>query len=201
MVSEQPDVLVGDLTAEATSPTPVDVQRKVNGMMSRAMKDAVAVAGVEPRATGYAVSQVDLDEDASQTPSRPHRMAWKAQQTLELRGKDGERLLALAGKLQNDGLAIASLEWQLSPDLARSARDGAMVKAIQALQARADKAAQALGLKVDRLEDVRVDMPDVAPVPLRPMMAMRASAAPPPEATASQQETTSEVSAGVLLKK
>ena len=93
---------------------------------------------------GYSVNQVELDEDSNQVRPHPRRMGWTAQQTLEVRGKDGEPVLSLVGKLQNEGLAISSLEWQLSPELGREARDAAMVKALQALRVRADKAAQAI---------------------------------------------------------
>ena len=192
-VLKAPDVLVGDLTAEATSPSAVEAQRKVNAMMAVAMKGAGAAEGVEARAMGYALNQVDLDEDAVPVRPHPHRMGWTAQQTLEVRGKDGERLLSLVGKLQDAGLAVASLDWQLSPELGRQARDAAL----QALRVRADKAAQALGLKVDHLQDVRVDM--LEPSPIRPMMAMRMQARPAPEARASPQDVTSEVSADVVL--
>ena len=47
------------------------------------------------------------------------------------------------------------------------------------------------------MRDVRVDMPE--PSPIRPMMAMRMKAGPAPEATASPQNVTSEVSADVVL--
>ena len=198
-VSEPPDVLVGDLTAEATSPSAVDAQRKVNAMMAQGMKDAHATEGIEARAMGYAVNQVDLDEGVVPVRPHPRRMGWTAQQTLEVRGKDGDRLLSLVGKLQDEGLAVASLDWQLSPELGREARDAAMVKALQALRVRADKAAQALGLKVDHLQDVRVDLPE--PMPIRPLMAMRMKAGPAPEATASPQDITSEASADVVLSR
>ncbi len=197
MVSEPPDVLVGDLTAEATSPSAVGAQRKVNEMVALGMKDARATEGVEARAMGYFVNQVDLDEGV--VPSRPHarRMGWIAQQTLEVRGKDGERLLALVGKLQDQGLAVSSLDWQLSPELALHARDAAMVKALQALRVRADKAAQALDLRVVQLQDVHVNMQGSSPI--RPMLGAQMKAMVAPQATASPQDITSEVAADVLL--
>jgi uncharacterized protein len=197
-VSQPPDELVGDLTAEATSPSTAEAQRKVNAMMAQGMKEARAVEGIEARAAGYAVNQVDLDEGSAPVRPHPRRIGWTAQQTLEVRGKDGDRLLSLVSKLQDEGLAVASIDWQLSPELGREARDGAMVKALQALRVRADKAAQALGLKVDQFQDVRVDMP--GSMPIRPMMATRMQAGPPPQATASPQDITSEVSADVVLR-
>ena len=196
-VSEPPDVLVGDLTVEAMSPSPADAQRKVNALMAQGMKDARAVEGIEARAMGYAVYQVDLDDGSVLVRPHPRRMGWTARQTLEVRGKDGDRLLSLVGKLQDEGLAVASLDWQLSPALGRQARDRAMAEALQALRVRADKAAQALGLKVDQVQDVRVDAPE--PMRVRPMMAAM-KAGPPPQATASPQDVTSEVSADIVLR-
>jgi uncharacterized protein YggE len=197
MVSEPPDVLVGDLTTEATSPSAVGAQRKVNEMMAQGMKDARAIDGIEARALGYSVNQIDLDE--ALVPVRPHarRMGWTAQQTLEVRGKDGERLLALVGKLQDQGLAVSSLDWQLSPELARQARDAAMVNALRALRVRADKAAQALDLRVVQLQDVRVNMQGSSPI--RPMLGAQMKAMVAPQATATPQDITSEVTADVLL--
>ena len=116
-VSEPPDVLVGDLTAEATSPSAVEAQRKVNAMMAQGMRDAHGTEGIEARATGYTVNQVDLDEGVAPVRPHPRRMGWTAQQTLEVRGKDGDRLLSLVGKLQDEGLAVASLDWLMSPPL------------------------------------------------------------------------------------
>jgi uncharacterized protein YggE len=197
MVSEPPDVLVGDLIAEATSPSAVGAQRKVNEMMAQGMKDARAMAAIEARALGYSVNQIDLDEGV--VPVRPHarRMGWTAQQTLEVRGKDGERLLALVGKLQEQGLTVSSLEWQLSPEVSRQAWDGAMVNALQALRVRAHKAAQALDLRVVQLQDVRVNMQGSSPI--RPMLGAQMKAMVAPQATATPQDITSEVAADVLL--
>jgi uncharacterized protein YggE len=197
MVSEPPDVLVGDLIAEATSPSAVGAQRKVNKMMAQGMKDARAIEAIEARAMGYSVNQIDLDEDAVPVRPRARRMGWTAQQTLEVRGKDGERLLAIVGKLQEQGLTVSSLEWQLSPEVSRQARDGAMVNALQALRVRADKAAQALDLRVVQLQDVRVNMQGSSPI--RPMLGAQMKAMVAPQATATPQDITSEVAADVLL--
>lgn len=102
-------------------------------MMAQAMTDARAAAGIEARALGYAVSPADLGEGAGPGQPHPRRAGWTARQMLELRGRDGERLLALVGKLQDEGLAVASLGWQLSPELGHKARDAAMVEALKAL--------------------------------------------------------------------
>ena len=198
VVSVPPDVLVGELVAQATSPSAAEAQGKVNAMMAQGMKDARAVEGLEIRAMDYAVNQVDLDSGVTPTQPHPRRMGWMARQTLEVRGKDGERLLVLVGKLQDEGLAAASLDWQVSPALGRKARDDAIVAALQALRVRAGNAARALDLQVDHLQEVRVDLP--GPEPVRPMMAMRAMAVAAPQATAMPQDVAVMVSADIALR-
>ena len=147
-----PDQLVADLVAQVTSPSAAVAQRHVNGMIGDGLKAAQAVAGVDARAIGYSVS-----------PNDDKRVSWTAQQTLELRGSDGPALLDLAGKLQEQGFAAASLDWQLSPALRRKAYDEATTTALKELQARAASAAATLGLHVDHLQDVRLDAPDFQP--------------------------------------
>ncbi len=88
-IAELPDVLVGDLTVEATSPSAVTAQRKVNEMMLQGMKEARANEGIEARAMGYSVNQIDLDEGACPMRSHPRRMGWTAQQTLESGARTG----------------------------------------------------------------------------------------------------------------
>ena len=73
-IAEPPDVLVGDLTVQATSPSAVTAQRKVNEVMAQGMKEARANEGIEARAMGCSVSQVDLDEGAVPVRSYPRRM-------------------------------------------------------------------------------------------------------------------------------
>jgi uncharacterized protein YggE len=198
-VSVPPDELVAMLVAEAQAAATSAAQHQVNELMAGGLKEARGIAGVEARAIGYSVRMVDLNTPAvPDVRPAPQRPGWIAEQTLELRSNAGEQLLDLMGKLQGAGFATAGLNWQLSPTLGRHARDTAMQEALKALQARAAAAAAVLGLRVDHLQDVQVDMPEV--VPIRPMMAMAAKAGPPPEATAAPQAVTSDVSADVVLR-
>ena len=185
------DELVADLVAQATSPAAATAQRRVNEMMAAGMKAARAVAGVETRAISYSVS-----------PNDDKRPTWTAQQTLELRGSDDPSLLDLAGTLQQQGFATASLEWQLSQALRRKAHDDATTAALKELQERAASAAATLGLHVRFLRDVRLDEPDLVPRgPFRVMgLAARSMPAPPPQATATPKDVTAQASADVVLR-
>jgi uncharacterized protein YggE len=199
-VSVVPDLLVADLAAQASSPSAAVAQEKVNALMARGLAEAKAVDGVDARAIGYSVQQVELGGQIAGARAAPRRVEWNAQQTLELRASAGDRLLELVGTLQGQGFAASGIDWQLSPEQERKAHDAAMVEALHALRARADAAAAALGLHVDRLADVQVDNPQVFPV--QPMMAA-AAAAPmvsPPVVTQSEQRMTSQVTADVALR-
>ena len=189
-VPTSPDQLVADLVAEVTASSAAVAQRRVNVMIGDGLRAARAVAGVDARAVGYSVAPND-DKHAS----------WTAQQTLELRGSDGPALLDLAGRLQQAGLAAASLDWQLSPALRRRAHGEATTAALKDLQVLAASAAATLGLRVDHLRDVTLDAPQFQPRRPFGMMAMAARAAPPPQATAAPEDVTAEASADVALRR
>jgi predicted secreted protein len=180
---------VADLVAQSTSSAAAVAQRRVNALISDGMKAAQGVAGVDARAIGYSVR-----------PADDKRATWIAQQTLELRGADGPSLLDLAAKLQERGLAAASLDWQLSPALRRKAHDEATTAALKELQARATSAAATLGLRVDHARDVRLEGPVSQPRLPLPMTAMAARAMPAPQATAAPEEVAADVSADYVLR-
>ncbi len=189
LVQVVPDQLAAELVARSTSASAATAQRQVNGLMADGMKMGQAVAGVDARAVGYSVA-----------PGDDRHATWIAQQTLELRAADGPALLDLAGKLQEHGLALASLDWQLSPALRRKAHEEATTAALKELQAEAASAAATLGLHVDHLQDVRLDEASFQPRRGVPMMAVSRMSSPPPQASAAPEDLTAQVSADVLLR-
>lgn len=184
--SEQvtPDRLVAELLAQATAASPAEAQRRVNALMAEGMKTAQAAAGVQARATGYSAG-----------PADDKRSGWTAQQTLHVEGAQDAPLLDLVGALQQKGFVVAVLDWQVSPSLYRRTHEQAETEALKTLQARAASAAATLGLRVDHLQDVRLDGPMFQPRG----MVMAAKAAPAPQATQAPEEVTAQVSADVVL--
>jgi uncharacterized protein YggE len=187
-----PDTLVADLVAVAVSTSPVTAQRHVNTMMAAAAKLATGVAGITTSLLDYSVSFTD---------ERPPR--WTAQQTLEVKGADSERLLDLVAQLQAAGLVAGNLAWQVSDERHNQAYDEALGLALKKLRARASLAAQAVGMQVDRLQDLRLEN-DVRPLPTfnRAMVPASAMVAgmPPPNVTATPRDVSASVSADVILK-
>jgi len=197
-VMVRPDELVATLRAEATAATAAEAQAQVNTAMAGATALARGTAGVSVATGSYSVW--------AQTPPRDlgrpgTRQDWRASQTLTLRGSDGAVLVTLVGTLQQRGLAVSQLGWQVAGETARLARAEATKQALGGLRARAEEAARILGLRFDSFRDVRLDAarPQPGPMP-RLMLAGSASAAPPPTAEAEEVAVEASVGADVVLK-
>lgn len=165
-VMVHPDELVGTLRVSVVADTPADAQRVVNEKMSAALERAKAVAAASVSTGGYWVSRQEKSS------------GWQANQTLTVRGHDGAALLELAGALQQQGLAMDSLSWQLSREASRKAEDDAMRQALGKLRARTDEAAGLLGLRFVSFKNVNIAGTGPFPVPMRAMAMAAAPAAP-----------------------
>jgi len=190
-VSVAPDVLVADVSATWISPDPVTAQRHVNTLMALATKTARTENGIETDVENYSVGQDDS--------AHPR---WTAQQSIELRAKDGDALLALVGQLQTSGLTLDSLGWQLSDQASQAANQAATLAALRQLRADAADEARVLDLTVDHYQQIRVGSDQTfSPYAPRVFTAAMANAAmPAPQATAQQQKITVQVSADVMLR-
>jgi predicted secreted protein len=160
------DRLVASLRVEATAPTAAAVQAEVNRRKEAAVARAKTVAGVRVETQGYWTHE-------ERPAGQPRR--WRGQAGLQLSGTDAAALLALAGGLQENGLAMSGMRFELTPAAARAAQDELTAEALVRLRARGDKAAEALGLRVTGLRHVRVG--DTAGDVPRPRPMMRAMAA------------------------
>lgn len=191
-VKVNPDELVAGLQGVGVASTAVAAQRRVNELMVKAKAVAAGVAGVKISFQDYSVDLTD------EKPTH-----WTARQTVELRGAEGEQVLDLVGRLQEIGLAVTDLGWQVSPDRADQARQSATVKALKALRKQASDAAAALGLEVDRIQSVALNEPNwVMPFArggAAPARAM-AAAMPAPNASRENQDVTATATADVVLR-
>jgi predicted secreted protein len=186
-VLAHPDELVATLRVEAIADNAAAAQQAVNRAMAAALTAAGQVAGVTAATQGYTAWQA----------TRPQR--WQASQTLMLRSHDGPTLLALVGELQQKGLAMSDLSWQLSPEASRAARDQAMRNALSALRGRAEEAAGLLGLRFEAFQRVSIATPQPMPIMPRAMMAMAAAAPTPPSAQAEDVPVSATVDADAVL--
>jgi predicted secreted protein len=163
------DRLRAVLHVEATDADPAKVQAEVNRRLAAAVARAKAVSAVATATTGYSVYQERPNDKPPQ---------WHGTATLSLEARDASALLALVGGLQQDGLALASLAYELTPEAARTVEDELTTQALARLKARAERVATALGLTVERVREVTVGNANGAPPPPRPYaLAARAMAA------------------------
>ena len=188
-VSVPPDELTATVRASATATSAAAAQAAVNRAAAAAIAAARAVPGVSVASAGYATWQMP--------PGSPAAGHWQASQTLALRSADAPALLRLVGTLQDRGLALGGLNWQLSPAAREAAEAKALQRAIARLRKRAETAAGLLGLRFVRFRSVHLG-PQPQPFP-RPMALGAAMAATPPVAPAAPIDVSNSVSADAVL--
>lgn len=167
------DTLVAMLSVRADADAPRAAQAAVNRTMTAAVDQARAVASVRAATGGYRVYQ-EYDRDG-----KPH--GWIAEQDLRLTSREAAPLLELAGTLQDDGLLLNGLAYQLGAEARRAVEDELALEAIAALRRRADEVAASVAMRVERIATLRVGE-DAGEPPIHPMMRAslaEASAAPP----------------------
>ena len=186
------DTLVGILAARAEAAAPREAQAEVNRAMAAAIERAQAVAGVRAATGGYRVYQ-EYDQEG-----RPRQ--WIAEQDLRLTAREAAPLLELVGALQEDGLILNGLAYQLSAEARRTLEDELAIEAIEALRRRAEQVAASLAMRVETIATLRVGEVAEEP-PIRPMMRTMAEAAsvPPPTALPDLETVHASVQAELVL--
>jgi predicted secreted protein len=184
------NVLVATVQAHAEAASPAQAQAAVNAAMAAAVERARAAAAIRAATGGYSVYE-RRDRD-----NRP--VDWVADQDLRLTSKDPAALLELTGSLQQSGLNLVGLGWQIDDKTRRKVQDELTIAAIATLRQRAQAIAESLDMKVANIDTLRVGGAMDGP---RPMM-MRAEAmadAPPPTALPDLETIQSQVEAEITL--
>ena len=186
------DTLVAVLTARAEASTPRAAQAEVNQAMTAAIGKAEAVTGVRAATAGYRVYQ---EHDREGEPR-----GWVAEQDLRLTAREAAPLLELAGTLQEDGLLLNGLNYQLSTEARRAIEDELALEAIAALRRRAEEVAASVDMAVATIATLRVGEAAEEP-PIRPMMrtTMAEAAAAPPVALPDVETVSTSVQAELIL--
>jgi uncharacterized protein len=179
---------------EAVDADPARLQAEVNRRMAAAVDRAKSVSAVTVETGGYWVYQ------QSQKPQSPQ---WRGVATLSLTARDPAPLLTLAGSLQQDGLLVSTMVYELTPEAARTVEGELTDEALGRLKQRAERTATALGLTVERIRDLRLgNAGGVQPVPRMLMensSLSASSSSPPPVAEPGQATVTVSVDAEVVL--
>jgi predicted secreted protein len=185
------DRLHAELRVETTAGNAKQVQAEINRRMTSALAKVKAVSGIKPETGSYSV----YEERQQNVPSR-----WRGSQGLSLLDRDFAELLAVVGDLQNDGLAVSSLAFELAPETARAAQDELTSEALKRLGERAERVAADLHLGVLRYREIRVgNVGGDRPVPIRAMAMAAAAAVAPPVAEAGDAMVQITVDAEIVL--
>jgi len=190
-VTTMPDELVAQLTANADASTAGAAQAGVNQMVETALGAAKGLTAVTASTTQYSVWHETDPKDV-----------WHASQGVALRSTDGGGLLTLVGTLQQDGLAVGDLGWQLSPAATEKSYEQAMGRAVDLLTERAGTVAGLLHLTLRGFRSVTVGEDDGPPAPMgmmRMMAVAPVAAAPPPSAQADGVTVSATVSGDARL--
>jgi len=141
------DQLRAVLRVEGGDSDAARLQAAIDRRMAEAVARAKDVAGVSLFTSGYAVYE-------QQPKDQPRQ--WHGSAGLTLTARDPAPLLTLLGELQQSGLLLSSLGYELTPAAARKAQDELTAEALSRLRQRAERVAADLGLAVLRLHDLRV---------------------------------------------
>jgi predicted secreted protein len=185
------NVLVATLQAHADAASPAEAQAAVNEAMAAAVEQVRAEAEIRAATGSYSVYQ---RRDRDNQP-----VGWVAEQDLRLTSQDPAALLELAGSLQEMGLNLVGLGWQVDDETRRKVQDELTIAAIATLRQRAQAIAESVDMQVANIDTLRVGGAMDGP---RPMMAMRAEMmadAPPPTALPDLETIQSQVEAEMTL--
>ncbi len=133
------DFLVATLQYSADNTDASKLQNEINESMQKALARAKKEDKeiVKINTGSYNVYE--------RTDQRTKERKWYGQQTLTFKSKDAEKILTLAGDLQEMGLKMTGLNYTLDPKTAVKIQDDLMEDAIRELTTRANRVAKALG--------------------------------------------------------
>lgn len=187
------DRLTIELRADVTGPDAARVQTVINRRMASALDRAKEVPAVRTDTRGYWVQQ---ERPANAEPR------WHGVETIALIGTDTASVLKLAGTLQQGGLVMSRLSYDVAPETMKAAEDDLTSTALQRLKDRVDHVAKDMGLVMRNFRDLQVGNVSGNQPPPRPLlMAARAEAAAPPAAEPGETTLTVTASADVVLSR
>lgn len=187
------DTLQASLRIEATDKDSKAVQNSINSAMAKALKAAKAVKEVKTSTGHYGVYQYTESQDGERFKQ------WRGSQSIELESQDAEAMLKLTTDIQEMGFAMNNLSYTLSNDKADEVRDGLMESALTRAQAKAQRAAKALGKSEVDITQVNVNA-DTNFISPTPVMRMQAMAAKTEMADANAEAGESEVTLTVTIQ-
>ncbi|MBR0560621.1 SIMPL domain-containing protein [Neokomagataea sp. TBRC 2177] len=176
--------LTAHLYARAENASPMGAQKALNASIATAMKLVSGQTGVDAKAGSYTIDD--------ETPEHGHTR-WIARQDVTLSGEDAGRILELAGALQAQGLMLDGTDWSLDPASREALLKKARLEALEKVRPQAEENAKALGLKLLRLNDVRINTGYEGVRPMMASLSLRSAPMAPPQSSREEQVVSATV--------
>lgn len=186
-ISVEQDLVIASLRIEVEDRDASVVQNQINTVMDQALQRARDVDEVSQSTGYYNVYQYDRQPQGGRAET-----VWRGTQSLTLEGRDAQLLLTLAGELQEMGLIMNQLSYQLSTERADEVRDSLMEAAITRAREKAERATAALGKSRFDIAVLEVDTSSdySPPVMMRAMADTGSREMAPPSAEPGETEVT-----------
>jgi predicted secreted protein len=172
------DVVIARLYAQFEGAEQSALANEVNQTMRWALEKATGTEGVEVQTQDYRTDPVYREQRV---------VAWRARQSLEVKGQDAQIISTLIATLQQR-LAVEGIRYEASPETRKRVEQALTTKLLGAVQARASEIAHALGR--DGYQLVRIDLNANANAPrvaYRSAQVAMADAVAPPALTQGEQ--------------
>jgi predicted secreted protein len=139
----EPDILIANLRYESESESAKEVQNKINQMMKKALSVAEKKENIEVSTEQYSVYKFSKPVKQGAT----EKELWKGSQSIVIKSKSTEDILALSGQLQEIGLVMSDLHYEVSIAKIEETRTSMVENAINKLLSHAKRVAGIIGLK------------------------------------------------------
>lgn len=197
----EPDTLIASLRYESESESAKEVQNKINQMMKKALSVAEKKENIEVSTEQYSVYK--FYKPLKQ--GTPEKELWKGSQSIVIKSKSTEDILALSGQLQEIGLVMSDLHYEVSIAKIEETRTSMVENAINKLLSHAKRVAGIIGLKEVKIKNINIEGDNrYPPVPYPKLMRTAAanvvSSITAPISAPGKIDITLNISATILLK-
>lgn len=171
------DLLSATLYAQQEGQRPSTLQARVNQSITRALTQAKQQPEVKVNTLDYRTTPIYRQQTID---------GWRVRQSIRLQSRETTLLSTLIGDLQGE-LAVASINYHLSPERRQAAENELMAEAITAFKQRATLIAKQFGSGEYRLVKMEISTPNGKPPQLGIQHLEMARASAPPIKAGSQQ--------------
>jgi len=195
------DILIANLRYESESESAKEVQNKINQMMKKALSVAEKKENIEVSTEQYSVYKFSKPVKQGAT----EKELWKGSQSIVIKSKSTEDILALSGQLQEIGLVMSDLHYEVSIAKIEETRTSMVENAINKLLSHAKRVAGIIGLKEVKIKNINIEGDNrYPPVPYPKLMRTAAanvvSSITAPISAPGKIDITLNISATILLK-